>query len=518
MLPELIAESCQRRPDSVAVSCHDQELTYEQLLSRVQKLAAGLISRSVAPGTPVGVFLGKSVDAYVAMFGIQAAGAVAVPIDPMAPTTVVAKIVEEIGLTTIVVDPIRARKLPKLAAPTLLVGPAITPDTHTATNPLTWDEIDTFDESPIRRVDPSHPAYMITTSGSTGRPKAMVHSHASGLAYAALAADTFGLTHADRLANVAPFHFDISTLELYASPLVGATAVLFPEALLKFPADVSRVVEEQRISVWYSVPTILLHLLERGALDQRDLSCLRWVIFGGEVFPSGPLGRLMKMIPDARFSNVYGPAEVNVCTYHHVEQVPEAGESIPIGRPWADTHVMVVDDNLREVPNRSRGELLVSTTTMMTGYWRRDELNARSIIELEDVEGVIRCWYRTGDVVEWRNDHLMFHGRADRQVKIRGNRVELEAVETAVVDVDGVITCGASVIDGEQDKILIAVVEALPGTRPRDVITGAATVLPPHAVPDEVIIVDSMPRTPSGKVDSIAAVAAVNRKLTGNRT
>ncbi len=157
-------------------------------------------------------------------------------------------------------------------------------------------DLDAAPGAPLVEVDPGDPAYIIYTSGSTGRPKGIVHSHRSALAYATRGSDAYDLTAADRLANIAPLHFDQSTFELYAAPLVGAAVIIVPEPVLRFPASLSELIEEQRVTVWYSVPYLLDQLSTRGALDQRDLTSLRWVLFGGEVYPPGALARLMRQL------------------------------------------------------------------------------------------------------------------------------------------------------------------------------------------------------------------------------
>ena len=163
-------------------------------------------------------------------------------------------------------------------------------------------------------------AYILYTSGSTGDPKGIMHTHRSALAFARWAADEYGLRPADRLSNHAPLHFDLSTFDLFAGALAGATTVIIPEAVTRFPASVSKLMQDERISVWYSVPFALTQMLLRGNIGARDLTDLRWLLFAGEVFPTKYLRQLMAALPHVRFSNLYGPTETNVCTYYHVER------------------------------------------------------------------------------------------------------------------------------------------------------------------------------------------------------
>ncbi len=360
-------------------------------------------------------------------------------------------------------------------------------------------------------VEPSDPAYIIYTSGSTGAPKGIVHSHASALAYARAAVDEYQLGTGDRLANIAPLHFDQSTFELYAAPLAGAAVLVVPDPVLRFPASVSELVARERITVWYSVPYLLEQLSARGALDERDLSAVRWVLYGGESFPPSTLAELMHQLPTASFSNVYGPAEVNQCTAYHLRRPPDG--PVPIGRAWraAEIRILDPDDHSIEVEPGQVGTIAVSTPTMMSGYWNRPDLTDEST--LVDADGT--RWYLTGDLACARDDgELVFLGRVDHQVKVRGHRIELEAIDALLREVGGV--SAATVIvdrpDAGDDRLVALVVSDVANPVSTDTVDDLLrSRLPRYAVPAEVRVVDSLPRTATGKIDRNAAQALVER-------
>jgi amino acid adenylation domain-containing protein len=346
------------------------------------------------------------------------------------------------------------------------------------------------------------------TSGSTGVPKGIMHTHSSGLAYATAAADLYGVRSDDRLSNHSPLHFDMSTFDYFAGPLAGATTIIVPESYSVLPASMSQLVQDEAMTIWYSVPLALIQILTRGVLDQRDLSTLRWVLFGGEPFPPRHLQDLMRRLPGARFSNVYGPAEVNQCTYYHVPPSYAAESnttSVPLGQMWAAAEGIVVDSNDDVVAIGGTGELLVRTPTMMEGYWNRPDLDARAFYYRDqDGESVVR-FYRTGDVVRLREDGLMdFIGRGDRQVKIRGYRVELDEVERAVVSHARVREAAAVAVDGPdgvKEIHVLILADSDDGPSDRELLTYLRSVLPPYALPARVVAVDAFPRTGSGKID-----------------
>ncbi len=485
ILARLVPDAAARQGGAVAVRSAGRELSYGELDGRCRRLAARLLDAGVAPGDRVGLWLHKSVDSMTAVHAVLRAGAAYVPLDPAADPGYVADLIADARATVVLADTKAPRqsRLAELRPDVVLLDPAVIdhdPDVEVAMPAIGADSM----------------AYLMYTSGSTGRPKGIVHTHGSGLAYARRAAALYGLRPDDLLANIAPLHFDQSTFELFAGPIAGAAALLVPEPYLRLPASLSSLIEEERATVWYSVPSVLRLLLERGALADRDLSSLRWVLFGGEVFPPEALGRLMAHISNARFSNVYGPAEVNQCTYHHLDG-PPGDRPVPIGRAWDRTELAVVD-----------GELLVRTDTVMDGYWDRPDLTRAAFVAGPDGAG---DWYATGDLVAEDDDgNLVFVGRVDNQVKVRGQRVELEAVDTALSGLDGVAQAVAVVIDGPDGLPVVAgLVTLAPGVTAlaEDALARLGSSLPAHAVPHRLMTVASLPTTPSGKVDRGAAAA-----------
>jgi len=348
-------------------------------------------------------------------------------------------------------------------------------------------------------------AYILYTSGSTGNPKGIMHTHRSGLSFAEWSAATYDLKPEDRLSNHAPLHFDLSTFDFFASSRVGATTVIIPTALTKFPANMSRIMESEKISVWYSVPFALIQLLQRGGLPDRDLSALRWILFAGEVFPTKHLRELMQTLPDIKFSNLYGPTETNVCTYYHVEQIPEGDETIPIGKVCENAEGLVVDADENLVEPGEVGELLIRGGTVMRGYWNQPEKTDNGFYRrpvfgyLEDI------FYRTGDLV--RQDEVgnyLYLGRKDRQIKTRGYRVELDEIEVALLSHPQVQEAAVYPIpDGQGSNLIEAAVVLKPDSdaSASDLLDHISKQLPPYAVPVNLDMLEKFPRTSTGKID-----------------
>ncbi len=484
----------EKTPAQEAFRFQDTALTYAELAQASAKLAAVLLENGVQPGDRVGVCLHKSLQTPVAIYGIMKAGAAFVPIDPATAPDRMRKILAHCGIKCVVSNPDMQVKLAEVLTDETLIGVKID-----GVHSLDWAQVNRATPAMPVKVAPDDIAYIMYTSGSTGTPKGITHTHASGLAYAHAISRLYGITADDRFGNHAPLHFDISTFDYFAAPLNGATTVIIPEPYMMLPASLSALMAAERLTLWFSAPNALTQLLLNGALELHNLSSLRWVIFGGEPFPPKYLRGLMKAWPDARFSNAFGPAEVNVCSYYHAENPFPDQAAVPIGQIWDIAEGLIVDENDNEV---TQGELLVNAPTMMRGYWRAPDLNARCFFTRTGPDGTKQTFYRTGDLVaKTAPDCMQFLGRKDRQVKLRGYRIELDEIELVLTGHDDVEEAGAfKALSGARIE---AAVTLKPGADmgKQTLQRHCATKLPGYAVPSVFHIIQAFPRTTSQKID-----------------
>ena len=506
LLSRLLDETAMRTPEAEAVRCDGASLTYQDLARRAFGLAAHLRAAGLEKGGRVAVFLGKSPRVPVAFHGVLAAGGALVPIDPRSPAEQVVRILRATGAHHLVTEPAQVRvvreALPACPEVRHVLGLA-REDTPGAGDP--WDDLRsaTADRPPDVAVADLDPAYILHTSGSTGLPKLILHTQAGAMSFVQWAVREYGLTGSDRLSNHSSHHTCFATFDLYAAARAGAATVLLTPAVLMMPASLAELLERDRVTVWYSVPTALVQLSLRGELEGRDLSALRWILFAGETFPEKHLGRLRRQLPKARFSHVYGSTEVNVCTYYHLDAAGPAPTPLPIGRACSTTLTRVVGPDLQQVEDGEEGELLVRGTTVMSGYWGDPKLNRRALVRLPVEGGLEETFFRTGDRVRrLPNGDLTFAGRSDRQIKVRGHRVELEEVEAALLSLREVDEAAAFPLDDDEGSSSIAAAVISRGNIGEAELRQALRrVLPPHAVPDTLRILESLPRTPTGKVD-----------------
>lgn len=508
LLPHIIDHSAAQFPEREAFRFQGQALTYAELQAQANQLAHTLIETGIKPGDRVGIYHSKSLVSAVAIYGIMKAGAAYVPLDPAIPPGRLRFILDDCDIRHLITEARLRRSLHKALdeGGTLDYAIGMSVVAETPYRSLSWDEVARRPvDTPAVSLMEQDIAYIMYTSGSTGEPKGLVHTHASGLSYARMAAAVYDLQPEDRLSNFPPLHFDQSTFDYFSGPLVGATTVIIPEAHTRFPASLSELMAAEKLTIWYSVPYALIQLLLRGVLEDRNLESLRWVLFGGEAFPPKYLRALMAHWPQARFSNVYGPAEVNQCTFYHVPPLTADDDSpLPIGDIWPNAEGLVLDDDDQPVPPGEVGELLVRTPTMMAGYWNRPDLNAQAFYFRGRPGGGQARFYRTGDLVQLRPDGLYnFLGRKDRQVKIRGYRVELDEVEAALMAHPLVEEAAVFPVQAEDTQEIQAAIIPKTGTtlKTSDLLAHLSQQVPRYAVPGHLLVRHDFPRTSSGKID-----------------
>jgi len=521
-LHQSVDQIASQAPHAVAFTSANRHLTYEQLSVDSGRLASLLIDQWVSPGDRVGVFMPRCIETAVAVYGILKAGAVVVPMDPNLQAGATLQLARDCQIRHLISHPAKSRVIKKICCESsdleCVIGSNIESHQDESIRFLNWDAFQDLDQpKPASGViRPEHPAYMMYSSGSTGKPKGITHSHFSGLSYARLSVETYNVDANDIIANHSPINFDMSTFGYFTSCVAGATTLIVPESQTKMPASLSQLIESERVTIWYSVPLALIQMYLHGNLKARDLSSLRWVKFGGEAFTPKYLKALMKLWPTARFSNVYGPAEVNQCTYFHVPEeyaADDSDEPLPIGRTWDETDGFVIDDSGSEVLPGEIGELVVASPTRMLGYWGRDELSEQSLFRFSDHRSD-KVFYRTGDLVIKRPDgNLMFMGRRDRQVKVRGYRVELDEVENALNSHPQVQEAAAFCIQGTDSREIRAsvIVHQDADIDPSSLKLFLRDTLSPYSIPSRLVFVDGFPRTSSEKIDRVALARNANQ-------
>lgn len=510
-LSQLLTEATARHPGRVAVeepvaaATPPATLTYAELDALSTRAADRLRGLGVRPRDRVGLYLRKSIDTVAAIFGVLKIGAAYVPVDPRAPAARNAYILDDCAVALVMIEErFRAAyqaESERLGGPRRLLvlddvggGQALA----RAVQPKADEVVAPGPATP----GPDDLAYILYTSGSTGRPKGVMLSHRNALSFVHWCSEVFAPVPEDRFSSHAPFHFDLSILDIYVSIKHGAALVLVPDDVGKEPQRLAPLIAERRISVWYSAPSILSLLGQYGNLATHDYSALRLVLFAGEVFPVKHLRALKALIPEPRYFNLYGPTETNVCTFYEVpREVPvDRTQPYPIGRPCSHYQALVVDGSGQRVERGGEGELCISGPGVMGGYWNLPEPTANSFL---DVGG--RRWYRTGDVVvETEDGNYVYVGRRDRMVKRRGYRVELGEIEAALYGHPAVAEAAALALADADEGVRIKVFLGCRGGKRPSLIElkrFCSEHLPAYMIPDVFSFPESIPKTSTDKVD-----------------
>ena len=503
--------TARRYASGVAVEdVEGRTLRYAELAALSDRLRDRLHRLGVRPGDRVGIDLRKSIDSVAAILGILKTGAAYVPVDPGAPARRGAYVLHDCSVRAALVErdlegDLR-RELSALGEP----PPLLVLDGSGGGRPLreALERAQARDPAPpvpSAAPDPEDLAYVLYTSGSTGRPKGVMLSHGHAAAYMDWCSDVFAPSDADRFSSHAPFHFDLSILDVHLPLHHGARLVLFDDPTGKDPGRLAPLIAEKGISVWYSTPSILTLLLEYGRLEQHDWSALRLVLFAGEVFPIKHLRRLKSVWTAPACYNLYGPTETNVCTFFRIpDRVPEdRDEPFPIGKPCSHVRARVTGEDGRDVAPGSEGELCIAGPALMQGYWNLPEQTARAF--WHDAEG--ERWYRTGDlVVEEPSGDYVYRGRRDRMVKRRGYRVELGEIESCLYRHPAVQEAAVvAVPDAERGITVRAFLTLRPDAEKRPSVIAlkrfCAENLPGYMIPDLFSFPDALPKTSTHKVD-----------------
>lgn len=478
-LHRILIKAAARYPQAIAITDQTRSITYGELDLEAARMAHQLMQRGIRPADRMGFWLDKSIDAIIVMQAAMRVGAAYVPLDPRSPPERINRILETCEASVVVST---INWLARLHPPPCCSMVAI-------------DDLEQVEGHSVQvyESNPEELAYILHTSGSTGAPKGVCVSHRAAMAFVNWAAEEIAPTPADRFASHAPLHFDLSVLDIYVSMYAGARLFLIADTISYVPRNLTEFVTRHRITIWYSVPSALTLMLDRGALEcEAQQLALRVVCFAGEVFPISHLRRLRSALPGVRLLNLYGPTETNVCTFFEVTDVPQDRvDPMPIGRACCGNQVWAQNEAGDVCLAGEIGELVVEGPTFMSGYWGQ---SAHSVP------------YHTGDLVRMEADGLYtFVGRSDHMVKIRGHRVELGEIETTLyaqlaADIEEL----AVVAVGNGDAAWLRACIVAKNDRPPSLLRCkqvCAAHLPRYMIVDEVIHMNRMARTPNGKID-----------------
>ncbi|MGN8920624.1 amino acid adenylation domain-containing protein [Lachnospiraceae bacterium HCP28S3_F9] len=487
---DYLEQSARHYPDKIAFADEMSTCTYKELWKTARSVGTKL-ANYVPPRSPVPVFMEKRVETIYAFLGAVYAGCFYVLLDPKLPSERLKQILQTLQSEVLVLHPDYEKQFKALEYERNVVN---------ILEALQGEEdavlLETIRE---QRLD-IDPLYAIFTSGSTGIPKGVLVSHRSVIDFMEEFVDIFGITDKDVIGNQAPFDFDVSVKDIYSTLKTGATMQIIPKKMFSFPTKLLDYLDEREITTLIWAVSALCIVTTLKGLEYKVPQKVNKIIFSGEVMPIKHLNEWKKYLPDALYANVYGPTEITCnCTYYIVDREFQPGESLPIGQPFPNEKVFLLDEGNQLVREAGKkGEICVSGTALSLGYYRNPEQTKKVFVQNPLNEKYLERIYRTGDMAYYGHDgYLYFASRKDFQIKHMGHRIELGEIELAMEMAEG-IRRACCTYDEPENKI-IAFYEG--EAEKRQIVRALGKKLPAYMIPNVWVKMDRLPITKNGKID-----------------
>jgi len=490
-----------KTPDAPAVVCEGETLTFGELNRRANQLAHYLTAMGAKRETLVGLFMNRTADMVVAIFGILKSGAAYVPFDPECPAKRLTFMLDDAGIRIVVTEEVLAARI------------------HTKDIQLVRLDCDATEikrrqnRNPKRAVSSDHLAYLLYTSGSTGTPKGVLGTHGGVLNALNWIWQTFPFDRDEVCCHKTSISFGDSVQELFGPLLSGRPIVLLTREDIVDPWRLAEALARHRVTRVVLVPSLLRQLIDHVPNIGTKLPDLNLWISSGEMLSRDLASRFLQCMPDRKLINLYGASEMSdMVTWFQVSDVDASEGNPPIGRPISNMEAFVLDDSLQPTPVGLPGELCVAGLGLTRGYLNRPELNQDKFVDYPFPSKRYSRLYRTGDLARYQDNGVIEHlGRRDGQVQVRGCRVELGEVEAALRRHAGVAQAVVIAADDDpEDLRLVAYIQPATGLPPtvNELHRLVRGIVPDYMLPSRYRFVETLPLTSSGKVDRLALVAS----------
>jgi amino acid adenylation domain-containing protein len=515
LLQSWVTEQAQNRPDATAIVFGSETLSYGELEGSSNQLARVLHDAGCRKGDRVCILMPKSPAAILSMIGVLKAGCMHVPIDASSPAARIRQILLSCENRWILAAGSVAPLLDELLADDQLrsrisIGwlDCQPPATKHCQPEFSRADVSGAPSDALPQLcTPNDGSHILFTSGSTGVPKGVVITHSNVATFVAWAIKHFGIDHTDRFSGHTPFHFDLSTFDIFGTLTAGAQLHLVPPEVALLPPKLVDFIRSSELTQWFSVPSVLNYLAKFDALKGVQFPSLRRVLWCGEVLPTPALIYWMEHLPGVPFTNLYGPTEATIASsYYDVPVCPgDPKAAIPIGKACDGEELLILNDKLQPTAVDEIGDLYIAGAGLSPGYWRDSEKTAAAFLRdpRDPQHGRI---YRTGDLAWLGQDGLLyFVGRADTQIKVRGYRIELGEIETALHPIGTLEECAVVAVQNENfgGWMICCAYVGRNGSEvtPNSLREHLKKLIPNYMLPVRWLAYEALPKNANGKID-----------------
>lgn len=486
---EYLEKTVVRLPEKVAFANEVEGLTFKQVYDQARAVGSFLHSKNFY-NKPIVVFMKKHPNTITAFFGVIYSGNYYVPLDEEMPRHRIELIFETLKPQAIICDE----------------------DTREIVNTFNFDgeaylysdisksKIDDVALNQIRdRQIDTDPIYIVFTSGSTGIPKGVMACHRSVIDYIEHLCDVLKFDEDTVFGNQTPLYFDACLKEVYPTLKYGATTYIIPKQLFMFPIKLVEFLNQFKINTVCWVVSALTMISAFRTFETVIPQYLRTIAFASEVFPIKQFNLWKAALPNARFINLYGPTEVTgICCYYEVDREFGLDETLPVGRPFKNTDIILLDENNKVPAQGEQGEICVRGTCLTLGYYKNKEKTDEAFVQNPLNDLYPELIYRTGDIGKYNErGELVFMSRKDYQIKHMGHRIELGEIEV-IVNMHPAVSTACCIFDNDKKKIILYYVGDIDT---KEITTYIKEKLPRYMVPNLVKQLETMPLTPNGKIN-----------------
>ena len=498
-LIEYFVETVSKFPERNAIIDGERTISFSELDVLARRLAGIVIETSECKNQPVAVFMPKSVEVLQSDLAITYSGNTYMNLDVKNP-------VERLGNIFALVKPVAVITNNRYKS---IIEPIAA---KTGANLINVEEIvevkvPTQEEllNHISRLIDTDPYCIINTSGSTGTPKGVVLNHKSFIDFMAQTFDEYKFSENDIIGSLSPIVFDIWSYEMCLLMGKGASIAVIPDTYSAFPVKILQLMQHHSVSYIFWVPTIMVNIANMGLLQQVQLPTLRLCWFAGEVFPTKQFNIWRHSLPQTTFANFYGPIEITLdCVYYTVEREIADDEPIPIGKPFRNTDILILDENNQNVTEANKeGELCIRGTSLAMGYYNNPEKTAAAFVQNPLNHSYPEIIYRTGDLVFINDrDEIVFKGRKDSLIKHMGYRIELGEIEHVIINTLKLVKNGC-VVYNHQRKEITLYYEAENELTAAEFRKAIGNTLPKYMIPVVYHYLPELQRNTNGKIDRL---------------